>query len=100
MLESFILNLSTARFHLWPGINTAHSDQAESSAMGTHNTKIHSHFFFSVNSQSAPDAYLYILFALCSRCKFQGVSPPVSRSSDDFDPGAKYHVPANTPYIR
>jgi peptidyl-dipeptidase A len=35
------------------------------------------------------------------RCKYQGVSPPVVRSgSEDFDPGAKYHVPANTPYIR
>jgi len=35
------------------------------------------------------------------RCKYQGVSPPVARSTSiDFDPGAKYHVPANTPYIR
>jgi peptidyl-dipeptidase A len=35
------------------------------------------------------------------RCKYQGVSPPVVRSgAGDFDPGAKYHVPANTPYIR
>jgi len=34
------------------------------------------------------------------RCKYQGVSPPVTRTSSDFDPGSKYHVPANTPYIR
>ncbi|XP_071103349.1 angiotensin-converting enzyme-like [Haliotis cracherodii] len=34
------------------------------------------------------------------RCRYQGVSPPVERSEDDFDPGAKYHIPANTPYIR
>ncbi|KAK7508278.1 hypothetical protein BaRGS_00000517 [Batillaria attramentaria] len=34
------------------------------------------------------------------RCGLQGVSPPVARSEDDFDPGAKYHIPANTPYIR
>ncbi|KAL8561905.1 hypothetical protein ACOMHN_046695 [Nucella lapillus] len=34
------------------------------------------------------------------RCKLQGVSPPVDRSADDFDPGAKFHVPDNTPYIR
>jgi peptidyl-dipeptidase A len=34
------------------------------------------------------------------RCRYQGVSPPVPRSSSDFDPGAKYHVPGNTPYIR
>ncbi|KAK7495708.1 hypothetical protein BaRGS_00013155, partial [Batillaria attramentaria] len=27
------------------------------------------------------------------RCKYQGISPPVARSSKDFDPGAKYHVP-------
>ncbi len=30
----------------------------------------------------------------------QGVAPPVPRSEADFDPGAKYHVPANVPYAR
>lgn len=34
------------------------------------------------------------------RTKYQGVAPPVARSEKDFDPGAKYHVPANTPYTR
>jgi peptidyl-dipeptidase A len=34
------------------------------------------------------------------REKYQGVAPPVDRSESDFDPGAKYHIPANTPYIR
>ncbi|XP_052258696.1 angiotensin-converting enzyme-like [Dreissena polymorpha] len=34
------------------------------------------------------------------RCKYQGISPPVARSEQDFDPGAKYHIPDNTPYIR
>ncbi|PVD23094.1 hypothetical protein C0Q70_16356 [Pomacea canaliculata] len=34
------------------------------------------------------------------RCGLQGVSPPVPRSEEDFDPGAKYHIPGNTPYIR
>ena len=34
------------------------------------------------------------------RCKLQGIYPPVSRSSDDFDPGAKYHVAGNVAYIR
>jgi peptidyl-dipeptidase A len=34
------------------------------------------------------------------RNKYQGVSAPVARSEADFDPGAKYHVPANTPYTR
>jgi peptidyl-dipeptidase A len=32
------------------------------------------------------------------REKYQGIVPPVPRSEQDFDPGAKYHVPANTPY--
>ena len=32
--------------------------------------------------------------------EYQGVAPPVARSEEDFDPGAKYHVPANTPYAR
>ncbi|XP_052805713.1 angiotensin-converting enzyme-like [Mya arenaria] len=34
------------------------------------------------------------------RCQYQGISPPVERSEDDFDPGAKYHIASNTPYIR
>jgi peptidyl-dipeptidase A len=34
------------------------------------------------------------------RCKYQGISPPVARSEEDFDPGAKFHIPNNTPYIR
>ncbi|XP_060560750.1 angiotensin-converting enzyme-like [Ruditapes philippinarum] len=34
------------------------------------------------------------------RCRYQGISPPVARSENDFDPGAKYHIPGNTPYIR
>lgn len=34
------------------------------------------------------------------RIKYQGVSPPVKRTEMDFDPGAKYHVPANVPYLR
>jgi peptidyl-dipeptidase A len=34
------------------------------------------------------------------REKYQGIAPPTSRSEADFDPGAKYHVPANVPYAR
>jgi diketogulonate reductase-like aldo/keto reductase len=34
------------------------------------------------------------------RTRYQGVAAPVARSEDDFDPGAKYHVPANYPYTR
>jgi oligoendopeptidase F len=34
------------------------------------------------------------------RNTYQGVKPPRTRKSTDFDPGAKYHVPANVPYIR
>ncbi|RWS27182.1 hypothetical protein B4U80_07684, partial [Leptotrombidium deliense] len=33
------------------------------------------------------------------RIKYQGVSPPIKRSEHDFDPGAKYHVPADVPYV-
>jgi peptidyl-dipeptidase A len=32
--------------------------------------------------------------------RYQGVAAPVARTKDDFDPGAKYHVPANVPYTR
>lgn len=34
------------------------------------------------------------------REKYQGIFPPVPRTEADFDPGAKYHVPANVPYTR
>ncbi|MEP6819168.1 MAG: M2 family metallopeptidase [bacterium] len=34
------------------------------------------------------------------RAKYQGLAPPAPRSEQDFDAGAKYHVPANTPYAR
>ena len=32
--------------------------------------------------------------------KYQGIVPPVPRSEADFDPGAKFHIPGNTPYAR
>lgn len=32
--------------------------------------------------------------------QYQGVAPAVPRAPTDFDPGAKYHVPSNTPYLR
>ncbi|WP_310498596.1 M2 family metallopeptidase [Sandarakinorhabdus sp.] len=34
------------------------------------------------------------------RLKYQGITPPGPRSEADFDPGAKYHIPGNTPYAR
>ena len=34
------------------------------------------------------------------RTQYQGVRPPSERPADAFDPGAKYHIPANTPYMR
>jgi peptidyl-dipeptidase A len=34
------------------------------------------------------------------RLKYQGVAPAVERTEADFDPGAKYHIPANVPYTR
>jgi peptidyl-dipeptidase A len=34
------------------------------------------------------------------RLKYQGIVPPVARPADAFDPGAKYHIPGNTPYTR
>ncbi len=32
--------------------------------------------------------------------QYQGIVPPVERPADAFDPGAKYHIPGNTPYMR
>lgn len=46
----------------------------------------------------APDRYNSSWWALKER--YQGVRPPVARDESKFDAGAKYHVPANTPYTR
>ncbi len=45
-----------------------------------------------------PEAYNKAWWEL--RRKYQGVAPPVERTEADFDPGAKYHVPGNVPYMR
>ena len=34
------------------------------------------------------------------RLEYQGVTPPVERPADGFDPGAKYHIPGNVSYTR
>ena len=34
------------------------------------------------------------------RSEYQGIRAAVPRSESDFDPGAKYHIPANTSYTR
>lgn len=46
----------------------------------------------------APEAYNEGWWDL--RAEYQGVGAPVPRSEADFDPGAKYHIPANTSYTR
>lgn len=46
----------------------------------------------------APEDYNAGWWAL--RTEYQGIAPPVERSEADFDPGAKYHIPGNTPYTR
>jgi peptidyl-dipeptidase A len=35
-----------------------------------------------------------------ARLKYQGIAPASPRGEEWFDPGAKYHVPANYPYTR
>lgn len=50
------------------------------------------------SGKTSPGDYERAWWAL--RAGTQGVSAPVSRSEQDFAPGAKYHVPANVPYTR
>jgi peptidyl-dipeptidase A len=45
-----------------------------------------------------PDGYNDLWWQL--REQYQGVAAPNERPADAFDPGAKYHVPGNTPYTR
>ena len=50
------------------------------------------------SGQVAPQDYNAAWWAI--REKYQGIRPPVQRTEADFDPGAKYHIPGNTPYTR
>ncbi|XP_053555757.1 angiotensin-converting enzyme [Bombina bombina] len=50
------------------------------------------------NGRTPPSRYNYDWWYL--RTKYQGICPPVPRDETKFDPGAKYHIPGNTPYIR
>jgi len=50
------------------------------------------------SGEVTPDTYNAAWWEL--RHKYQGVAPPMARTEADFDPGAKYHVPANVPYTR
>lgn len=48
--------------------------------------------------EATPERYNDAWWAL--RLKYQGLVPPGPRPADAFDPGAKYHIPGNTPYMR
>ena len=50
------------------------------------------------SGEVTPDNYNQSWWDL--RTEYQGIAPPVERSEADFDPGAKYHIPANVPYSR
>ncbi|PXA96591.1 peptidyl-dipeptidase [Nostoc sp. 3335mG] len=50
------------------------------------------------SGETKPENYQASWNAL--RLQYQGVVPPVPRGEDKFDPGAKYHIPASTPYAR
>ncbi|MGQ9426233.1 M2 family metallopeptidase [Gilvimarinus sp. F26214L] len=50
------------------------------------------------NGEVTPEQYNQAWWEL--RRDYQGLVPPVERSEADFDPGAKYHIPGNTPYMR
>ena len=51
-----------------------------------------------LSGEVTPENYNQVWWEL--REKYQGVMAPVPRPADAFDPGAKYHVPANVPYTR
>ena len=48
--------------------------------------------------ETGPQGYNDLWWQL--REKYQGVKAPNERPADAFDPGAKYHIPGNTPYTR
>jgi peptidyl-dipeptidase A len=50
------------------------------------------------SGEVSPDKYNQHWWDL--KKQYQGVAPPIERAATDFDPGAKYHVAANVPYMR
>jgi peptidyl-dipeptidase A len=50
------------------------------------------------SGQIPPEKYNEAWWEL--RKKYQGIAPPVARNEQDFDPGAKFHVAGNVPYMR
>ncbi|GAB4147125.1 MAG: M2 family metallopeptidase [Sphingomonadales bacterium] len=50
------------------------------------------------SGETPPERYNQAWWDL--RTAYQGIVPPVARSEADFDPGAKFHIPGNTPYMR
>eukprot|EP00058_Branchiostoma_floridae_P009194 XP_002594682.1 hypothetical protein BRAFLDRAFT_104841 [Branchiostoma floridae] len=51
------------------------------------------------NGSITPETYNQEWWKL--RTRYQGIVPPVPRNhAKDFDPGCKFHIPANVPYIR
>ena len=51
-----------------------------------------------LSGKTAPEDYNEAWWA--KRLELQGIVPPGERPADAFDPGAKYHIPGNTPYLR
>lgn len=51
-----------------------------------------------LSGKTAPADYNDAWWA--KRLEMQGIVPPGPRPADAFDPGAKYHIPGNTPYLR
>jgi peptidyl-dipeptidase A len=50
------------------------------------------------SGQTAPTQYNKAWWDL--RLQYQGIAPAGTRGEESFDPGAKYHIPANVPYAR
>jgi peptidyl-dipeptidase A len=50
------------------------------------------------SGEIAPDRYNATWWDL--RRRYQGIVPPAPRSEEEFDPGAKAHIPMSTPYMR
>jgi peptidyl-dipeptidase A len=50
------------------------------------------------SGELTPDTYNSGWWAL--RTQYQGIRPPIERGAEGFDAAAKYHIPANTSYMR
>lgn len=108
--DTLALSVSTPKHLAWIGLLKDHKEDPESDLNYMYSTALEKIVFlpfgyimdryrYDVFSGKIPSSNLngawwdYVM-------KYQGISPPVKRNENDFDPGAKYHTASDVEYMR